>query len=425
MEVLLCFVELDASYAGNENGRLARIGIPEQGLRSPPKQRGAMNHFVESEAARAEHAARWLEANTPPHFLADGAQFREPGLDEVRQWERALYEAGLAAVSWPVEYGGQGGTMLGHLAVSKEIGRRALPESVNSIGKEIVGAILLGLGNEVQKCTYLPRIARMDDIWSQAFSEPQAGSDLAAVTTTARADGADWRISGQKIWTSYADRASFCLLLARTGDPVQRYKNLTLIIVPLDAPGITVRPIRQIDGSAEFNEVFFDDVVVPMSGTVGEIGRGWQGAMSVLTVERATNRMYRGWRFENEVRHLYAVAGHDGVDFQRKIAGFAIDARIVQRYAEEIAARVCDDRPLETLGNLMKLHWSEAHQRFASFAIETLGSERPGEPATVATARRRFEAIYWRSRSETLIAGTSEVQRSIIADRELRLARAA
>lgn len=380
-----------------------------------------------------EQVGAWLDASVPTHFFADSDAYREPTLDELLIWERELYEAGYAATSWPVEYGGQGQDMMAHLAISREIGLRALPESANSIGKEIVSAILLALGTEEQKRYYLPRIARMEDVWAQAFSEPQAGSDLAAVATTAQRDGDNWRINGQKIWTSYADRAQYCLLLARTGDPHARYKNLSLIVVPLSTAGISVRPIVQIDGSAEFNEVFFDNVIVPVSHTVGAVGCGWSGAMSVLTTERATNRMYRGWRFENELRHLVSACRSDPYladvlaqsRVQDRIAATAIDYRIVQKYAEKIAAVVAAGEAPGTLGNLMKLHWSEAHQRFASFATELLGNARPAETSAVSRARERFSMIYWRSRSESLIAGTTEIQLSIIADRELRLEKAA
>jgi alkylation response protein AidB-like acyl-CoA dehydrogenase len=378
------------------------------------------NNRVEPDEYR-QALREWLSANVPSHFYADRADYQAPSFKELMAWERRLYEAGFAGVTWPTEYGGQGLAMDAHLIVSQETGRLALPESVNSIGKEIISAILLALGTEEQKRAYLPAMLTMDEIWCQAFSEPQAGSDLAAVATRAVRDGDNWRISGSKIWTSYAATAQRCLALVRTGDAEQRYKNLTLFIVPMDAAGIEVRPIRQIDESSEFNEVFFDNVEVPNSAIVGQLDRGWQGAMSV--------RMYRGWRFENEFNHLMAICNSEPAlrtvledsSCRQDLAATAIDIRIVQRYAEEIVARVVADAPLGQLGSLMKLHWSEAHQRFASFALRILGAGEVDESDARRRARRRFELIYLRSRSETLIAGSSEVQLSIIADRVLEL----
>lgn len=371
----------------------------------------------------------WLATNAPAHFYADRVDYRAPSFEELCQWERRMYRAGLAGMTWPTEYGGHGRAMDSHLIVSQEVGRLALPESANSIGKEIVSAILMALGTEEQKRAYLPAMLTMDEIWCQGFSEPQAGSDLAAVSTRAVRDGDDWLISGQKIWTSYAAWAQRCLLLVRTGDPAKRYKNLTLFVLPMDAPGIDVRPIKQIDGTAEFNEVFFDQVRVPHSAIVGQLDRGWQGAMSVLGVERATNRMYRGWRFQNELDHLAAICRSDASlasvwrdsSWREQMATTAIDIRIVQHYAQEIVARLLAGQSLGELGSMMKLHWSEAHQRFASFALSVLGTGQAQESAARTRARRRFELIYLRARSETLIAGTSEVQLSIIADRVLEL----
>ncbi|MBX3575461.1 MAG: acyl-CoA dehydrogenase family protein [Mesorhizobium sp.] len=364
----------------------------------------------------------WLATNLPAEFLADSPAYSDPSIDEVRAWERHLYEAGFVALAVPRAYGGQGRTMREHLIVNQEIGLLAAPESVNSIGKEIISSILLALGSESQKRRYLPRIFSMEEIWCQGFSEPQAGSDLAAVRTRAIADGDGWLISGSKIWTSYAQRADFCLLLVRTGDVAARYDSLTLMIVPMTTPGIDSRPIRQIDGSDEFCEVFFRDVRVGQDAVVGEVNRGWSGAVSVLEVERATNRMYRGWRFENEVRHiLNACGGAARGDVLTGLSKAATDARITQLYAEEIVRTIMAGRSPGATGSLMKLHWSEAHQQFADFALRMLSRPVGHVTPELARARQRFELIYLRARSETLIAGTSEVQASIIADRVMRL----
>lgn len=376
-----------------------------------------------------DDVVRWLDANIPDGFLADTAGFSNPSIEEIRVWERRLYEAGFAGMTIPSTYGGQGLTFDHHLVVNQEIGRRALPESVNSIGKEIISTILLAMGSEAQKKRFLPGIFSMDDIWCQGFSEPQAGSDLAAVRTKAERDPDGWRINGNKIWTSYAQRAAYCLLLVRTGDPADRYRSLSLIIVPMDSPGIDIRPIRQIDGSDEFCEVFFDDVIVAEDAIVGEVDAGWTGAVSVLSVERATNRMYRGWRFENELRHLVSVCAADDVlaqviaqyGTQTKLNDLAADARIVQLYAEKIVRLIREGTSPGPIGSLMKLHWSESHQRLADLSQRILGTSGAKPTPALDAARRRFELIYLRARSETLIAGSSEIQSSIIADRVMEL----
>lgn len=371
----------------------------------------------------------WLDENLPAGFLSDSPTFADPGTEEIRDWERRLYEAGYSGMTIPRAYGGQGLSFDEHLIVNQEVGRRALPESVNSIGKEIISTILMAMGTEEQKRTYLPGIFSMKHIWCQGFSEPQAGSDLAAVRTKAVRDGGKWRINGSKIWTSYAQRADFCLLLVRTGDPADRYRSLSLIIVPMGTKGIDIRPIRQIDGSDEFCEVFFDDVLVDADGIVGEVDAGWSGAVSVLSVERATNRMYRGWRFENELRHLVSVCKAEPVLKVRladsgtaaALRALSTDARVVQLYAEKIVAMIREDRSPGPIGSLMKLHWSEAHQRLADFALRLLGAQVPDPSPALMAARRRFQTIYLRARSESLIAGSSEIQSAIIADRFMGL----
>ena len=381
---------------------------------------------------RMRHRA-WLTAKVPPHWRADAVDYRPPTLDEAKVWEAELHRQGLWGIAWPREYGGHGLSLREHLVANQEIGRVPMPESQNSIGKELAGPIILAIGTEEQKRRYLPAILAMREIWCQGFSEPEAGSDLAGLRTRASRDGAAWRINGQKVWTSGAHRAQRCLLLARTGTLEARHGGLSLFALRMDQPGVTVRPLRQITGEAEYCEVFFDTAPVEVEDALGEPEAGWQAAVRVLEVERATNRMYRAWRFEQELRHLVAACRgepalaallEDG-HYRQRIAQVQVDVEVLKRMVERVVDDLVGGRPIGGRGSLSKQHWSEAHQRFSALALEML--ERAPYPPSpeVAAAQRRFRKLYLQSRAETIYAGTTQIQLGIIADRILKLPRGA
>ena len=378
------------------------------------------------------HVRDWLAANVPAGMLADQPGYTVPTLDQCRAWEAAMHRAGLAGITWPRAYGGHGRTLREHLIANQEIGALALPESVSSIGKELAGPIILAIGTEEQKRRYLPAILEMREMWCQGFSEPEAGSDLAGLRTRAVRDGAGWRITGQKVWTSGAAKAARCLLLARTGPLEDRHRGLALFVVPMDAPGVRVRPIRQInDKQGGFAEVFLDDVPVGPEDALGAPDEGWNAAIRVLGIERATNRMYRAWRFENELRHLIAACRQDTAlapllrdgAWRRRIADTLLDIEIVKGNVEPVVEALVAGEAIGARGSLMKLHWSEAHQRFASLAVEMLAQASPDAPPGVIAAQKRFKDIYLQARAETIYAGTTEIQLGIIADRVLNLPR--
>jgi alkylation response protein AidB-like acyl-CoA dehydrogenase len=376
-----------------------------------------------------QHARDWLRDNAPPGFLADQPGYAPPTLAQCIDWEAAMHRAGLAGITWPKAYGGHGRSLREHLVANQEIGRLALPESVSSISKELAGPIILAIGTEEQKRRFLPPILEMREIWCQGFSEPDAGSDLAGLRTRAVRDGEGWRVTGQKIWTSGAAKAQRCLLLARTGTVEDRHKGLALFAVPMDSPGIRVVPIMQIDGQDHFAEVFFDDVRVEPEDALGAPDEGWNAAIRVLSIERATNRMYRAWRFENELRHLIAACRQDEAlapllqdgGYRQRIAATVMDIEMVKGHVEPVVQTLVAGQPIGARGSLMKLHWSEAHQRFAALAQEMLGMASPGAAPFVQAAQRRFQGIYLKSRAETIYAGTTEIQLGIIADRVLQL----
>jgi alkylation response protein AidB-like acyl-CoA dehydrogenase len=195
-------------------------------------------------AVYRQYARQWLGANLPEHMRSDNVNYRTPTLDECRDWEASMYDAGLAGMTWPKVYGGLGLSLREHLVVNKEVGALAMPESVSSIGKELAGPIIQTVGTEAQKQLFLPRILAMRDYWCQGFSEPDAGSDLVRLRTKAVPEGDTWRINGQKIWTSGAAKAHYCLLLTRTGTVADKHRGLLMFAVPMDTPGIRVVPIK-------------------------------------------------------------------------------------------------------------------------------------------------------------------------------------
>lgn len=380
-------------------------------------------------AAYRSHARDWLAANLPDHMRADSLDWRAPTLAESLDWEAAMHKAGLAGMTWPVEYGGYGLSLREHLAVNKEIGALMMPESVGSIGKELAGPIIMAVGTEEQKRSFLPRILSMQDMWCQGFSEPEAGSDLARLRTRAVAEGDSWRINGQKIWTSGAAKAQYCFLLTRTGTVADKHRGMVMFAVPMNTPGIRVVPIRSIDDKQSFAEVFFDDVVVPDSARLGAPDEGWSAAIHVLSVERATNRMYRPWRVEAELGFLVRACKSDPA-----LAGVLASSQAQQRIGQTLAEidglkglieqavdQMVQGAPIGARGSLSKLYWSESHQALVALAVELLGTVGPASSALARRARAYFNNAYLFARAETIYAGASEVQRDIIAQRILNL----
>ena len=377
-----------------------------------------------------QHARDWLAANLPSHMRADGPDYRTPTLAECQAWEAEMHRAGLAGMTWPTAYGGHGLTIAEHLAVNKEIGRLLMPESVGSIGKELAGPIIMTVGTEEQKQSFLQPILAMDQFWCQGFSEPDAGSDLARLRTRAVQEGDCWRSSGQKIWTSGAAKAHYCLLLTRTGVVADRHRGMLMFAVPMDTPGIRVVPIRSIDGKDSFAEVFFDDVVVPDAARLGAPDEGWSAATRVLAIERATNRMYRAWRFEAELAFLVRAAKSDS-RLSRLLDG-GLAGRIGEVVAQIDGLKGLVERSVDMLkagqgigsrGSLTKLYWSECHQAFAGLARSVVAHVRPDSSPLARRARDHFTHAYLFARAETIYAGTSEVQLDVIAQRILQLPR--
>jgi alkylation response protein AidB-like acyl-CoA dehydrogenase len=370
---------------------------------------------------------RWLDENLPedwggPAYL--GPDDADENAMMQAAWERKLYAAGYQGVAWPKAYGGQGLTMVEQLIVSEELGRRAAPEGINTIGKELVAPIILAAGTEAQKKHYVPRILTLDDIWCQGFSEPDAGSDLAGVRTRAVRDGGSWVLNGQKVWTSFAVHANWCILLARTNPDVSKHRGLTLFLVDMKTPGITVRPLVQITGRQEFNEVFFDNARIPADMHVGAVDDGWNVAVNLLGYERATARLYRQARFMNEFEQLLRKIGDRpevavNAHYRQQIGRFYAELGVLRQLNLKTVSRIVNGDGIGSDASVVKLFWSELHQRIEGFAMEVLGPDYVADSVGI----ERFRYNFLQARAVTIYAGTSQVQRNIIAERMLGLPR--
>jgi alkylation response protein AidB-like acyl-CoA dehydrogenase len=377
---------------------------------------------------RSEFRA-WLTKNLPSDWDARGGALPDNEEEAARfliDWEQRLYAGGYAGMAVSKSYGGQGRTILEHFIVCEELGRRAAPEGINSIGRELVIPILLAVGTEEQKRRFIPEILAGREIWCQGFSEPDAGSDLASVRTSALRGSDGWYINGQKVWTSFAQHAQWCLLLARTGTDGSKHQGLSLFLMPMSARGVTIRPLGQITGRTEFNEVFIDDVRILDEHVVGELGQGWTEAGRVLTTERATNRLYRQARFVNELKALVELANQEGRNafgdgaIRQKLGALWSELEILRYHYLKMVSRVLNGNVIGAESSVLKLFWSKTHQRLAAIALDVLGPQIAAAHPS-GSGRARFQDLYLQSRGETIYAGTTEIQRSIIADRVLKL----
>jgi alkylation response protein AidB-like acyl-CoA dehydrogenase len=370
------------------------------------------------EAAFRAGVRAWIEAN-----LTDEIR-RERFADAGRGWSRKLYDAGYAGLTWPKAYGGAGAPYSHQAIFLEEMARAEAPGHVGVIGLGMAGPTIIAHGTEAQKARHLEKILSTEEIWCQGFSEPDAGSDLSAVRTTAIRDGDAFLVNGQKVWSSFAHIADWCILVTRSDPDSQRHAGLTYLLVDMHAPGVEVRPLRQITGEAEFNEIFFSDVRVPAENVVGEVGGGWQVAMTTLLHERGTLGFALTATLEAQISRLASLAKERGATEVQRDA-------IAREWIGLQAVRYTNYRSLTTLmktgipgpeGSGAKLWWSEANQRVTKLALELLGAE-----AQLLNGDPRW-AGYWqhqqlRSRGNTIEAGTSEILRNIIAERVLGLPR--
>ena len=389
------------------------------------------SYTPEEERFRAE-ARSWIRANLPPGW---GRTVHESEDEDERyrfrlEWEKKLFAGGWAGLAWPREYGGRGATLVEQAILAEELASAGAPEGLNIIGRNLTAPTLMHHGTEAQRRRFLPKILSGEEVWCQGFSEPGAGSDLAAVRTTAIQDGDHFVVNGQKVWTSFAQYAQWCFMLVRTDPAAPKHKGISFLLVDMRTPGITVRPLRQISGESEFNETFFDNVRVPVENLVGPINEGWRIAMTTLAHERGPeDALARQIRFERELGQLLDVAATqkrgnrtaaDEPALRQKLATSVIEIELMRLNCLRSFSRMIAGKPLGPESSFQKLYWSHVAQRMYETALETLGPTAPlakGDPA--AAKRGVFQMSYLQSRAFTIYSGTSEIQRNIIAERVL------
>ena len=376
------------------------------------------------EAAFRAEARAWIDANldTELRELRGGeARFEELG----RAWSRKLSEAGYAGLTWPKEYGGAGAPYSHQAIFFQEMARAGAPGHIGVIGLGMAGPTIMAHGTEEQKARHLSKILSAEEIWCQGFSEPGAGSDLASVRTSAEVHDDNFLVNGQKVWSSYAHLADYCILITRSDPASQKHAGLTYLIVDMRAPGVEVRPLRQITGESEFNEIFFTDVRVPRENLLGEIGGGWQVAMTTLLHERGTLGFALTAALDLAVRKLVELVRERAADDP------IVRDRLAAAWIELQGLKYTNYRALTALmktgipgpeGSVAKLRWSEANQRLTKLALELLGPEAQlTDGSGVLDGYWQYQQL--RSRGNTIEAGTSEILRNIIAERVLGLPR--
>jgi alkylation response protein AidB-like acyl-CoA dehydrogenase len=369
------------------------------------------------EQAFQDEVRSWLAENHPGPMPSGGDQAR---FEFERAWQRRLHEAGWAGISWPKEYGGRGATLIEQAIFSEEMARAKAPRPANVLGLVMGGPVVIAHGTEEQKERFLEPILSAEEIWCQGFSEPESGSDLASLKTKAVREDAGWRVTGQKVWTTFAHEAKWCMLLARSDSEAPKHKGLTYFICDMEQDGIEVRPLRQITGEAEFNEIFLEGAVVPDENVVGGEGNGWNVAITTLMHERAGLGAASAITLRRDLDELVELIGE---------RGRGDDPVIRQRVAElEIGVEALRLGALRALteqmkvgvpgpeGSLAKWEWATTNQKLTELAADVLGPEAL-EP------RSEWSYRLLRSRANSIEGGTTDVMKNIIAERVLGLPR--
>jgi alkylation response protein AidB-like acyl-CoA dehydrogenase len=370
----------------------------------------------------------WLAENLAGDFapLVDsGGPGREHEFVRERMaWERRLGADGWIGLGWPAADGGRGLPWRRQVIFYEEYARAGAPARVGHIGEQLLGPTLLMFGTAEQRARFLPGILAGTQLWCQGYSEPGAGSDLAAVSTRARLEGGQWHLDGQKVWTSLAQFADWCFVLARTDPAAERHRGLSCLLVPMRQPGIEVRPIVQLTGTSEFNEVFFDDARAAAADIVGAPGDGWRVAMGTLGVERGVSTFGQQMSFQREFEAVLATARANGAvddpDLRARLIEAWVGLQVMRYTAMATLGRSASDVP-GTEANISKLLWAPWHQRLGELAVDVAGAAATvtGPGYELDNAQRLF--LF--SRADTIYGGSNEIQRNVIAERGLGLPR--
>lgn len=390
--------------------------------------------YSAADLAFRDELRAWLATNLPAGW---GETVFEPEDEDENAmfrlvWERKLYAGGWNGIAWPETYGGRGASLVEQAIFAEEMARARAPEGLNIIGRNLVATTLLHHGSEQQRQRYLPRIISGEEVWCQGFSEPNAGSDLASVRCRAVREGDHFVVDGQKVWTSFAQYAQWCILLARTDPDLPKHQGISFLLVDMSTPGITIRPLKQISGESEFNETFFDGVKVPVENLVGDLNGGWKIAMTTLAYERGPeDALGRQIRFKQELDTLIETAARsrrgasaaiDDPVLRQRLAKAVVEVEIMRLNCLRAFSKALKGKPRGAEASMNKLYWSHVTQDMYETALEALGPLAPlngGDP--LSPGGGRFQLSFLRSKAFTIYSGSSEVQRNIIAERVLGL----
>lgn len=380
----------------------------------------------------ARHVRQWLRDNLTGDFAdlrGRGGPGREhEAFDERRAWDRHLAASGWTCLGWPTEFGGAALSLRRQVIFHEEYARADAPARVGHIGEELLGPTVIAFGTPAQQERFLPPILASDVLWCQGYSEPGAGSDLASVSTAARLVDGEWRIDGQKIWTSLAHLSDWCFVLTRSEPGSVRHRGLSYLLVPLTsgdgspAPGIDIRPIRHMSGTSEFNEVFFDDARTDADLVVGEPGAGWSVAMGTLELERGVSTLGQQVGFERELTGLITLARSNGAARDPAIAERLARARAGLQAMRSFALASLEGDVGPGAPNVSKLLWGQWHRSLGELAMDILG---PQSAIVENGDLDAWQRLFLFSRADTIYGGSDEIQRTIIAERVLGLPREA
>jgi alkylation response protein AidB-like acyl-CoA dehydrogenase len=375
---------------------------------------------------RAE-VRKWLETELAGDFATvrgKGGPGRDHEAFDARlAWHKHLAAAGWTCLGWPVEHGGRGAGLAQQVIFHEEYARADAPAGVNHFGEHLIGPTLIAFGTPEQQQRFLPAIKSLEELWCQGYSEPGAGSDLAGVSTSATLVDGQWSVTGQKVWTSLAHLADWCFVVARTEAGSSRQQGLSYLLVPMDQPGVEVRPIRQLTGTSEFNEVFFDDARTDESMVVGDVGDGWRIAMGTLGFERGVATLGQQVGFRRELDGVVALARRTGaIDdplIAEKLTRSWMGLEVMRAHAQRTLSG--GDTP-GTESSVAKLLWAHWHRDLGELAMEVAGTASMIEGPT---GLDDWQRLYLFTRADTIYGGSDEIQRNIIAERTLGLPREA
>jgi alkylation response protein AidB-like acyl-CoA dehydrogenase len=376
-------------------------------------------HLTEDEMRfREEVRAFTAHLDPEPHHQSTDDQFKF-----LVDFEHRLHHAGLAAVAWPTEYGGRGLGPVEYAIVCDELGRARAPEVINFVGIDVIAPALLVYADREQLTAWLPPMASAEEIWCQLFSEPDAGSDLASLRTRAVRGAEGWVINGQKVWSTWAQYATWGLLLARTGTAEERHRGITAFVFDMSTPGIEVRPLKTMTGSAEFAEIFFDNVELPAEALMGEVGGGWDVAQVMLTAERGPYAIRRSAVLRGALTGLHQMAvGSTDRLIRQRVAEATIAMELLDLRIADVVATLNRGEAIGTDSALTKLLLGQVEQTIFSVALEVLGlAGICADPDDVDLAAWVERYLY--SRASTIYGGTQQIQRNIVGERLLGLPR--